>query len=505
MHEIRMNDSYAPAENDLHPGRRTPADALCLPLTYGKLTNFSFIMTSGGCWLKFLFIYTDVYMNTLHPKVRTTLHLITLLAVVVALGALVLAMARPDVAQDRLHLLTLVGGLVAAGVGGLLLVMQQQEIRELRIMKATSTQQREKLRTKLETDLRLEKAQTQYLLDTMAEAAVIYNDRTILYANDAFAKLSGYPLEDVIGRSFDNNPPAILRDLSHLRERITVTKGWQGQARLQRRDSRSLEALVIGMQMENPSRSLVLLRENWEKKLQVQKTNFISNTSHELRTPLANIKTRLYLLRRKREQFEEHMQVMETTVEYMQSLLEEMLDVSRFERGVMHLNREPVQLQDLVEETVKRHQSRAEHRGIELRLQAPEDELELSADEKRISQVVNNLILNAMNHTQQDGRVEVSLTRTPENMAELQVKDDGVSLPPEMLEQVFQPFSTASQGAVSGTVLGLTLAKEIVQLHGGVIEVESQVDKGTVYTVLLPLEVDPPLNPALLKLAAERT
>jgi signal transduction histidine kinase len=259
------------------------------------------------------------------------------------------------------------------------------------------------------------------------------------------------------------------------------------------------------MQMENPSRSLVLMRENWEKKLQVQKTNFISNTSHELRTPLANIKTRLYLLRRKREQFEEHMQVMETTVEYMQSLLEEMLDVSRFERGVMHLNREPVQLQDLVEETVKRHQSRAEHRGIELRLQAPEDELELSADEKRISQVVNNLILNAMNHTQQDGRVEVSLTRTPENMAELQVKDDGVSLPPEMLEQVFQPFSTASQGAVSGTVLGLTLAKEIVQLHGGVIEVESQVDKGTVYTVLLPLEVDPPLNPALLKLAAERT
>jgi PAS domain S-box-containing protein len=444
-------------------------------------------------------------MNKLHPTVRTALHLLALLAVVVALGALVLAMARPDVSQERLHLLTLVGGLGAALLGGGLLVMQQREIRELSIMKATSTQQREKLRTKLEADLRLEKDQYRHLLDTMAEGAVIYNERTILYANAAFSNLSGYPMEDLIGRSFDNNPPAILRDLSHLRERIIVSDGWQGQARLQRRDSRSLEAMVIGLKLENPARMLVLMRENWEKKLQVQKTNFISNTSHELRTPLANIKTRLYLLRRKREQFEEHMQVMETTVEYMQSLLEEMLDISRFERGVMHLNREPVHLQELVQETVDRHQSRAEHRGIELRVQVPAEELELSADEKRISQVVNNLILNAMNHTQQDGRVEVSLTRTPENMAELQVKDDGVSLPPEMLEQVFQPFSTASQGAVSGTVLGLTLAKEIVQLHGGMIEVESQVDKGTVYTVLLPLESEQPLKSKALKLAAERT
>src|SRR5262249_44614239 len=143
----------------------------------------------------------------------------------------------------------------------------------------------------------------------------------------------------------------------------------QGPYTIHTRDGEELDVAVIGTSVTSPSNGhgsqiMTLIRDaSQEKKLQAQKTSFVSNASHELRTPLSNLKMRVYLMRKQPEKMEEHLQVLENVTNYMQGLVEEMLDMGRFERGVVILERENAILQDLVTEAVKGFKPRAERRS----------------------------------------------------------------------------------------------------------------------------------------------
>ena len=141
-------------------------------------------------------------------------------------------------------------------------------------------------------------------------------------------------------------------------------------------------------------------------------------------------------------------------------------------------------------EAVDGYQPRAARRSIKLQSDVSGQPIKVLVDQKRMVQVITNLISNAVNHSPQDGHVDVHVMMDPNSngrkMACVQVQDNGMALSSDMLAQVFQPFTNASMGLVSGTVLGLSLTKEIVELHGGDIKVESDAQKGTLYTVRLP-------------------
>src|SRR6185369_4871447 len=184
--------------------------------------------------------------------------------------------------------------------------------------------------------------------------------------------------------------------------------------------------------------------------LQAQKTRFISNTSHELKTPLANLRTRLHLLRKQPDKMEEHLQVMESVTAYMQQLIIEMLDVARFEQGVMMLEREKAGIEDLIREAIKGFQARAARREIDLNADLPPNQHMVFVDHKRIAQVFTNLISNAVNRTSKGGHVLVRLLDRPDSKIAIEVEDDGAGIPADMIAHVFQPFSIASQGLVSG-------------------------------------------------------
>ncbi|MEZ4668621.1 MAG: HAMP domain-containing sensor histidine kinase [Anaerolineae bacterium] len=175
----------------------------------------------------------------------------------------------------------------------------------------------------------------------------------------------------------------------------------------------------------------------------------------------------------------------------MQQLIEEMLDVGRFERGQVMLDRDNTVLQEVVTEAVNSYQPRASRRSVTLSTELAEHPIKVLVDEKRMVQVVTNLISSAVNHTPQDGRVNVSVKIDPNSngkkSALVQVQDSGVGISQDMLSQVFQPFATASQGLVGGTILGLSLAKEIVELHGGEIKAENNESGSTVFTIKLPI------------------
>jgi two-component system phosphate regulon sensor histidine kinase PhoR len=230
-----------------------------------------------------------------------------------------------------------------------------------------------------------------------------------------------------------------------------------------------------------------------EKALQEQKDRFIANASHELRTPLANVKTRLYLLQMQPEKRELHLRILNQVANNMAELVENLLDVSRFERGIIPLHRRETTLQTLIENVVNIQQPEAERKTITLNATLPAEPIRAYVDPQRIAQVVTNLVSNAINYTPEGGRITVELepdADSPDRAVQMRVRDSGIGISQEMIAQVFDPFFRASEETAKGTGLGLTIAREIVSLHGGEIRVESELGKGSTFIVKLDLMAD---------------
>jgi signal transduction histidine kinase len=328
------------------------------------------------------------------------------------------------------------------------------------------------------------------VFEALPEGVVYSVDGAVRYANPALYELFDQPG----GKKGD------LKMAQRLLRGILDQHGTtQGEHRLQRLDGSEFDASLTTARVSgNGSRDalVIIIRDiTLEKDILAQRTRMMSNAAHELRTPIANFKTRLYLIRRQPEKLDEHLDVLEESTEHMQHMIEDMLDVARFERGVVQLTRRDTVLQTLVQDVVNETRVRANRLSIQLTAQIPDEPLLVFVDTRRIKQLINNLVANAMNHTPQGGKIEVEVqARCSENpdypsYAVIHVRDNGVGVTSDLLAQVFQPFEAAAQGStvVTGTALGLSLAKEIAELHGGEITVNSELGKGSTFSVKLLL------------------
>jgi len=347
-------------------------------------------------------------------------------------------------------------------------------------------------------ELEQRRAQLQAILDSIDEG-VIYDEKLrTRYVNRALTAMTGYAAEEFTGYLELLRSSAYTHDefnaiIQNLYDAVDVTGAWEGELRLRCKDGHEFDAALIVSQVRNTAGESVgavtVIRDiSQQKALQQQKDRFIANASHELRTPLANIRTRLYLLRHQPEQAARHLEVLDRVVTNMSELIESLLDVSRFERGVIALNRQPVVLQDLINEVISIQQAEAERRQIALSVALPSEPLMAHIDPRRMAQVLTNLITNAINYTPEGGCIGVELARTDSagrRRAVIHVRDSGAGIPSDMIDQVFEPFFRAHEGAVTGAGLGLTIAREIVRLHGGEIGVESKPGQGSVFSVAL--------------------
>ena len=446
------------------------------------------------------------HINTVY--LAAAIQLILLGALLTA--GLLVGQVRGD--QTNVTLAVMVVGALA--LGAVLTIMLMFEVRrqaqgggqdeiELRRQNVDLIRANNELQSQLSgraTELADERTQSKAILQSMSEGVVVLDAERVRYANRALTRLTGFSASDLTSKPLDAPDSVPLAgQFAHLREIIAaaIAQGgiWQGPFKLNMKDGKELDVAVIGLPLDAGAaptgQILMLIRDNsQEKRLQSQRNSFVTNASHELRTPLANIKTRLYLLRKQPEKMEEHLAVMDEMAAHMQQLLEEMLDIGRFERGAVMLDRDSVILQELVSEAVTGYQPRAARRSVTLESDLSGEPIKVLVDQKRMVQVITNLISNAVNHSPQEGHVDVHVMMDPNSngrkMARVEVRDNGMALSSDMLAQVFQPFTNASMGLVSGTVLGLSLTKEIVELHGGDIKVESDAKKGTLYTVRLP-------------------
>jgi len=349
-------------------------------------------------------------------------------------------------------------------------------------------------------ELAAQHAQLQTILDTMAEGLIFSIDDEVKYANRACEQLLGVPVNRLQGGMSEvldrlspsaSNPPDVRGRIARTLER---GRAWQGDLTLLRADGHEFDAAVSvtpvpGLTQHLPSGLLTMIRDiSQETALQAQRDRFIAHASHELRTPLANIKTRLYLLKNQPHKLEQHMQILERVSNDMNELVENLLDVSRFERGVITLSLRPMVLQDLIRDTVLVQQAEAEQKRIALTVDLPQTPVHIKADPNRIRQVFTNLITNAINYTPEGGSVTISLEddpQQPDQRVICRVRDTGIGIEPSQISHVFEPFFRANQGTATGTGLGLAIAREIVLLHQGEIMVDSVPGEGSVFSVIL--------------------
>ena len=227
------------------------------------------------------------------------------------------------------------------------------------------------------------------------------------------------------------------------------------------------------------------------KQLERTRQEFVANVSHELRTPLSHIKgyteTLLGGAKDDPEVATRFLQTIERNVERLKLLIEDLLTISEIESGRVMLNLQPVPVRASVEKVFDDFRTRAAARAVTL---VDESEgLTARADQRRLEQVLTNLVDNAVKYGGNDSRVVVG-ARLSDGMVEMFVQDNGPGLPAESLERVFERFyrvDKARSRDQGGTGLGLSIVKHIVQSHGGRVWVESEPGKGAKFCFTLPL------------------
>jgi two-component system CheB/CheR fusion protein len=218
----------------------------------------------------------------------------------------------------------------------------------------------------------------------------------------------------------------------------------------------------------------------------------IATLSHELRNVLAAFVHGLKLLRSQgasAARRTELLDMLEHQTSLVHRLTDDLLDISRLASGKLHLRPVDLEMQDSLRRAVANATERAKAKGLRLDLLMPPAPIVLQADPARLQQVFGNLLDNAIKYTPEGGRVWVKLT-TEDPEAVVHVQDDGVGIPPDMLEQIFDLFTQVdTEAARHGLGIGLSLVKSLIELHGGSVQARSDGEgKGSEFTVRLPLQ-----------------
>lgn len=229
-----------------------------------------------------------------------------------------------------------------------------------------------------------------------------------------------------------------------------------------------------------------------------RKDHFLATLAHELRNPLAPISNALQILPRVENdptQVAYLRRMMERQVEQLKRLIDDLLDVSRISRGKIQLRREPTTMRDVIERASESVMPFVQDGKHDLVLELPAKMLMIDGDRGRLVQVFGNLIHNAAKYTPQGGNIWVSVIEDGDDIV-VNVRDNGTGIPHEMLSTIFDAFTQVAENlnrAQGGIGIGLTLVKNIIEMHGGTVEAKSAgVGHGSDFVVRLPRLVSAP-------------
>lgn len=342
------------------------------------------------------------------------------------------------------------------------------------------------------------------LVEAMNEGALtLLADGTILYANRSFAEMVRTPLQKVLGAAIRGFvAPADHAALTALLGQGSQSSG-RGEMALRAADGTLIPVLVsinpVPMEGTEGALSVVVMDLTEQKRAAEalvadrRKDEFLAMLAHELRNPLAPILNAVQILRLRGlddARLQRARDVVERQVKLMARLLDDLLEVSRITRGKLQLRVERVDLQTIVAHAVQTSRPLMEVRRHELSISMPEEAVWLEADPTRLEQVLVNLLNNATKYTDRGGRIGLTAERQG-NEVVLQVRDTGKGIPPELLPHVFDLFVQSERSldrSEGGLGIGLTLVKELVEMHGGAVTAHSDgPGRGSEFVVRLPI------------------
>jgi PAS domain S-box-containing protein len=353
------------------------------------------------------------------------------------------------------------------------------------------------------------------LLEAAPDAMVIVDaDGRIVLANSQTAALFGYACEELIGYPVEMLLPEAFRaaHVAHRRDFAahprTRAMG-AGLALYAMR--RSGEAFPVEISL-SPIRTAdgtltsaairdITARKAVERRLQEQNlrlaqaneatTNFLAGMSHELRTPLNAIIgfTGTLLMQMAgplNEEQDKQLRTVQWAAQHLLTLINDLLDLTRIESGETHVERAPVPAVTVARDVATQLRGQAEDKGLALEVDLPDDEIVLLSDRRALSQILMNLLANAVKYTDMGG-VRFMMRRTP-SCVRFEVSDTGIGIRAEDRERLFKAFSRLERGndTRQGTGLGLYLSARLAALLGGRIEFDSTVGTGSTFRLILP-------------------
>ncbi len=355
---------------------------------------------------------------------------------------------------------------------------------------------------------RAEASKNLAILESIADGVVVTDvNRQVTVINRSALEMLGLPGQVPAGRDvrwvYQTFPPKtlekvleIMTGLSIALQSVYLEPLAMEQAVLER-DGQVLQAHfapVVAGEGEFWGVVTVLRDVTREREIAQAKSEFVSIVAHELRTPMTSIKGYTDLVHSGaageiNETQKSFLQIVKSNADRLALLVSDLLDLSRIETGRVVLRPEPVKLGSTIDDVVTSLRSLAHECQVSLDTQIPTGLPPVNADRDRLVQLLTNLISNACRYTPPGGSVVVSVTRA-DSMLQTDVTDTGIGIPENQMERIFERFERGDHELVRqrpGTGLGLPIAKSIVEMHGGRIWVQSEVNRGSTFSFTLPV------------------
>jgi len=336
-------------------------------------------------------------------------------------------------------------------------------------------------------------------IDALWQGVVILDYRgSILHANGAASVLLQAKRDSLVGSPMSS----MIKDPEAIEAIEQVIKGGSSGRLVVEIDRSSgegsaesggvLRLSLRSLRGDDGGTALAVIEDVTQQRVADKARNtFVANATHELRTPLTNI--RLYVEEAVDAEGNEAVRgkalnVINSEARRLERIVSDMLSVSEIEAGSMTLRESDVRTDALLEELERDFEASAQEKGIELKFDLPPKLPVLTGDRDKIAMALHNLVGNAIKYTPAGGVVDVKVSDA-DSTFRVEVKDNGIGISEEDCQRVFEKFYRARDKRikhVTGSGIGLSLAREVVRLHGGEIEVDSEIDEGSRFTLSLP-------------------
>ncbi|MGZ9097701.1 MAG: PAS domain-containing sensor histidine kinase [Micavibrio sp.] len=352
----------------------------------------------------------------------------------------------------------------------------------------------------------------------VSEVGIVVTDQhqRIVRVNESFIRIYGWNRNDLVGHAFTELVAPDERDMMQKAHDEFIESGTRnsGEMKILRKDKSNANVLytTAALELSNGRRFQVTtimdisLRKQMEISLRLAKeqadsanqakSTFLANMSHELRTPLNAIIGFSEMMMKStfgplgNEKYVEYLGDIHLSARHLLEIINEVLDMSKIEAGRLELDEDTFDVAQLIQAVSRMMDSRAFSGGLKIKQFVPPDLPPLYADPRLVRQILINLVGNAVKYSNPGGTIELRALLAADGSMQMIVTDQGIGIPQDRIKDALEPFGQVSQPVetrgIQGTGLGLPLAKAMVELHGGTLELESEVNFGTMVTVEFP-------------------